>query len=200
MNAFPLPAAICVLAATLVLSGCDGADSGGESAATGRGTWEWLSWLVPTIGALGAVGGAVGAALLGMKAALKTLRHRQYETAAKMIQLENHSSGEGNYFTRTAAIAALAKLAKDYPKDYDEPVMRAFEAFLSFPPRYGRNAEKEGQVDYTSRDTVAIVQTINKRAREQRKAYPISLPPDRPFRVTAEGDVEPNPDYKEPKA
>ena len=105
-----------------------------------------------------------------------------------------------NYFTRTAAIASLAKLAKDYPKDYDEPVMRAFEALLSFPPRYGKKAEKEGQVDYTSRDTVAIMQTINNRPKKWRKAYSISLPPDRPFRVTNEGDVEPNPDYDEPMA
>ncbi len=76
--------------------------------------------------------------------------------------------------------------------------MRAFEAFLSFPPRYGKNAEKEGQVDYTSRDTVAVVQTINKRSRKQREAYPITLPPNRPFRVTENSDVERNPDYDDP--
>ena len=194
MKAFLSPAAMCVLAATLMLSGCDGAASSGESAATAGGSWEWLSWLVGIIGAVG----AVGAAFLGVRATLKTLRHSQYETAAKMIWSGDHRSGGWNYVTRTAAIATLAKLAKDYPRDYDEPVMRAFEAFLSFPPRYGRNAEKEGQVDYTSRDTVAIVQTINKRARKQREAYPMTLPPDRPFRVTEQGDVECNPDYKEP--
>lgn len=196
MYAFLFRVAICTFAATLMLSGCGGADSSGESGATGRGSWDWLSWLVGAIGAIG----AVGAAFLGVKATLKTLRHSQYETAAKMIHSGDHRSGGWNYVTRTAAIATLAKLAKDYPDDYDEPVMRAFEAFLSFPPRYGRNAENEGQVDYTSRDTVAIVQTINKRVRKQREAYPISLPPGRPFRITAEGDVEPNPDYEEPKA
>ena len=196
MKAFLSPTAMCMWAATLTLLGCDGADSSGESAATDGGSWEWLSWLVGTIGAVG----AVGAAFLGVRATLKTLRHSQYETAAKMIQTGHHQSGGWNYVTRTAAIATLAKLAKDYPKDYDEPVMRAFEAFLSFPPRYGRNAEKEGQVDYTSRDTVAIVQTINQRSRKQREAYSISLPPDRPFRVNGKGDVERNPDYEEPNS
>ena len=135
-------------------------------------------------------------AILGVTATLKTLRHKQYETAANMIS----SEGGLKYFTRTAAIGSLAKLSKDYPKEYDEPVMRAFEAFLSFPPRYGSNAKKEGQVDYTSPDTVAVVQTINARAKKQRKAYRISLPPGRPFRVTEEGNVEHNPDYIDPAA
>lgn len=196
MKAFLLPATMCILAATLMLSGCDGADSSGENVATGGGSWEWFRWSVGTTVAIG----AVVAAIFGVRATLKTLRHKQYETAANLIMSGDHRSGGWMYVTRTAAVAALAKLAKDYPKDYDEPVMRAFEAFLSFPPRYGRNATKEGQVDYTSRDTIAIVQTINQRSSKQRKAYPISLPPDRPFRVTAEGGVERNPDYEEPVA
>ena len=196
MKSFLLPATISILAPALTLSGCDGVDSSGENVTTGGGSWDWLSWLVGTFVAIG----AVVAAFFGVRATLKTLRHSQYETAAKMIETGDYPSGGLNHVTRTAAIASLAKLAEDYPKDYDEPVMRAFKAFLSFPPRYGRNAEKEGQVDYTSRDTVAILQTINKRSRKQRGAYPISLPPDRPFRVTAEGGVERNPDYEEPVA
>lgn len=196
MKAFLLPATMCILAGTLMLSGCDGADSIEATAATGGGSWEWFRWSVGTTVAIG----AVVAAIFGVRATLKTLRHKQYETAANLIMSGDHRSGGWKYVTRTAAVAALAKLAKDYPKDYDEPVMRAFEAFLSFPPRYGRNATKEGQVDYTSRDTIAIVQTINQRSSKQRKAYPISLPPDRPFRVTAEGGVERNPDYEEPVA
>lgn len=157
---------------------------------------EILEWIFQN----GVAIGAVFAAYFGAMATLKTLRHKQYETAANMLSPSDHSSGGWNYVTRTAAIGSLAKLAKDHPKDYDEPVMRAFEAFLSFPPRYGRNAEKEGQVDYTSPDTVAIVQTINSRVEKQRKACSISLPPDRPFRVTDDGKVERNPDYRDPYA
>ena len=138
----------------------------------------------------------VSVAFIGVKATLKTLRHKQYETAANMLS----SEGGLRHFTRTAAIGSLAKLAKDHPKEYDEPVMRAFEALLSFPPRYGQNAEKVGQVDYTSPDTVAIVQTINGRTWKHRRSYRIVLPPDRPFRVTKDGGVEPNPDYEDPAA
>ena len=126
-----------------------------------------------------------------------TLKHRQFETAAAQLQGASESGGL-NYLTRTAAIATLAKLARDHPKDYDELVMRVFEAFLSFPPCYGSNAAKEGQVDYTSRETVAIVDAIKRRTKRARDRYRLSLPPDRPFQVTPEGDVEPNPDYKEP--
>ena len=158
-----------------------------------------LEELVPILTALIAVVGAFAT----WKSAQKTLRHKQYETAAAHLRNVEQSRG-WNYVTRTAAIAALAKLAKDHPEDYDEPVMRAFEAFLSFPPRYGRNAEKEGEVDYTSRDTVAITDTINERPRGWltwwgwQKAYAIDIPPDRPFRVTQNGKVEQNPDYDDP--
>ena len=143
--------------------------------------------------------GAVVTAWFNWNATLKTLRNKQYEMAAAQL-IGAGKSGDLSYVTRTAAIAALAKLAKDHPADYDEPVMRTFEAFLSFPPRYGKNALKEGQVDYTSCDTVAIVQTINNRPKQRRHTYRINLPPDRPFRVTRNGGVEKNPQYNdEPK-
>ena len=156
-----------------------------------------LAWPIATVISTGI---AVAGAVLTWRSAQKTLKHKQYETAA--AQLRGVSTpGSWNYVTRTAAIATLAKLAKDHPNDYDEPVMRAFEAFLSFPPRYGQNAKKQGKVDYTSRDTVAITDTINERPkgwwtwRGWQKAYAIDLPPCRPFRVTRDGKVEPNPDY-----
>ena len=38
MKAFLLPATLCVLAATVMLSGCDGTDSIDEAAATGGGS------------------------------------------------------------------------------------------------------------------------------------------------------------------
>ena len=85
MKSFLLPATMSILAAALTLSGCDGADSSGEKAATGGGSWDWLSWLVGSVG-------AVVAAFFGVRATLKTLRHSQYETAAKMIQTGNPQS------------------------------------------------------------------------------------------------------------
>ena len=156
----------------------------------------WLE-LAAKLGLAVAALGAVATAWFNWNATLRTLWNKQYEIAAAQLREAEQSGGWG-YVTRTAAIAMLAKLAKDHPADYDEPVMRTFEAFLSFPPRYGKNAKKQGQVDYTSRDTEAIVQTINKRSPKQRCAYRIELPPDRPFRVTKCGGVEKNPAYVEP--
>ncbi|MDE0343101.1 MAG: hypothetical protein OXK82_08035 [Deltaproteobacteria bacterium] len=183
---------LCVMAAILMLPDGARADS------HGGGGWEWLASLPGLIAALVGVAALI-TAIFGVRATLKTLRHKQYETASNMLQAVDQERGPG-YVSRTAAVAFLAQLASRYPKDYDEPVMRTFEAFLCFPPRYGKNARKEGQVDYTSRDTVAIVETINKRHPKQREAYRISLPPHRPFRVTEGGDVEPNPDYDDPYA
>ena len=149
---------------------------------------------------------SVASAYGAWRATIKTLKHRQFDTAAARLKSVG-TPGNWSYVTRTAAIATLAKLAKDHPKDFDEPVMRAFEAFLSFPPRYGQHSENERQVDYTSRDTVAIVETINNRPKGWRRwwkywcwqeAYLISLPPNRPFRVTQDGKVEKNSDYDDP--
>ena len=102
------------------------------------------------------------------------------------------------YVGRTAGAVALADLALKEPDDYDERVMRVFQAFLDFPPRYGENHEHEGQVDYTSIDTVTIVETIAKRQKGARDRYPMRLTRRRPFRVNAEGNVEPNPEYDDP--
>lgn len=167
--------------------------------ASGDGGESWTAWpeLAAKLGLAVAALGAVATAWFNGNATLRTLWNKQYEVAASQLRGAGQSGG-WSYVTRTAAIATLAKLAKDHPADYDEPVMRTFEAFLSFPPRYDRNAAKEGQVDYTSRDTEAVVQTINKRSQEQRCTYRIELPPDRPFRVTQDGGVEKNPEYEDP--
>lgn len=76
--------------------------------------------------------------------------------------------------------------------------MRVFQTFLDFPPRYGENHEKQDQVDYTSCDTVAIVEAIEKRKGRTRCRYTIRLTEGRPFRVNAAGNAEPNPDYDDP--
>ena len=78
--------------------------------------------------------------------------------------------------------------------------MRVFLSFLDFPPRYGKNHEMEGRVDYTSIDTVTIVETINKRKDRERQKYTIRLTEKRPFRVNDAGNVEKNPEYNDPAA
>lgn len=103
-----------------------------------------------------------------------------------------------SYIGRTAGAVTLADLALKNPDQYDERVMRVFQSFLDFPPRYGKNHDKEGQVDYTSIDTATIVEAISNRKDRERQKYMIRLTKGRPFRVNDTGDVERNPDYDDP--
>ena len=105
-----------------------------------------------------------------------------------------------SYVGRTAGAVTLADLALRQPDEYDERVMRVFQSFLDFPPRYGENHEKEGQIDYTSIDTVTIIEAIKRRSNRERQKYKIRLTENRPFRVNDAGNVEQNPQYNDPAA
>ena len=96
---------------------------------------------------------------------------------------------------RVAGAATLADLAKKDPKNYDATVMKAFETFLTYPPKFsgplGRH--KKGEIDYHSRDTQEIVKAINARTQKQRARYRIQLPLRAPFLVTDNDDVKADP-------
>lgn len=132
-------------------------------------------------------------AIQQFKVANRTRLEKQFVDGANLL---DHR--EVRYSGRTAGAVTLADLALNHPDEYDERVMRVFQPFLDFPPRYGKNHRKEGQVDYTSHDTVAIVDAINRRRDRERSRYTICLGEGRPFRVTSDGNVEPNPDYDDP--
>ena len=102
------------------------------------------------------------------------------------------------YTGRVAGAVTLADIAIKNPDEYDKRVMRVFEALLEFPSRYGANHEKEGQVDYSRRDTVTMLEAIEMRKEKERSKYTIRLNEGRPFRVHAEGNVEKNPGYDDP--
>ena len=117
----------------------------------------------------------------------------QFKTGAERL-------GAASYSLRTAGAVTLADLALSEPGEYDERVMRAFQAFLDFPPRYGENHEKQDQVDYTSIDSLTILEAIEKREKKARERYAIRLTEGRPYRVNNEGNVERNPNYDDPAA
>ena len=102
------------------------------------------------------------------------------------------------YTGRVAGAVTLADIAIKNPNEYDKRVMRVFETLLEFPLRYGSNHEKEGQVDYTSRDTVTMLEAIEMRGEKEKRKYTIRLNEGRPFRVNAERNVEKNPEYDDP--
>lgn len=147
---------------------------------------------LPTIGAV-----ALFTAHRRFKVADRNRLEDQFVVGAELLDFKvRHAS----YVGRTAGSVTLADLALKNPDEYDERVMRVFQSFLDFPPRYGKNHEMENQVDYTSIDTITIVETINKRKDRERQKYTIRLTERRPFRVNDAGNVEQNPEYNDPAA
>ena len=155
--------------------------------------FEFLKHLaLPIIGGL-----ALFTAYRRFKVADRNRLEDQFVTGAELLDSDVRNT---SYIGRTAGAVTLADLAIKHPEDYDERVMRVFQSYLDFPPRYGRNHVKEGQVDYTSIDTLTIVHAINNRKDTEKCNYEMRLTKDRPFRVNEEGDVERNPEYKDPAA
>ena len=151
----------------------------------------------------------VQAALPAIGAVALYIAHRRFKVADRNrledqfvvgAELLDSQVRHTSYVGRTAGAVTLADLALNNPDEYDERVMRVFQSFLDFPPRYGKNHEKERQVDYTSIDTVTVVETIDRRKDRERKNYRVRLTEKRPFRVNDAGNVEPNPEYDDPAA
>lgn len=143
------------------------------------------------------VGAAIGLGLAlwrGLVANRNRLEDQFLRGAALMDEKNNGHTG------RVAGTVTLADIALSHPGKYDKRVMRVFEGVLEFPSRYGRNHKKEHQVDYTSRDTVTMLEAISQRSSEARRRYTIRLNEDRPFRVDHKGNVVRNYDYDDPMA
>ena len=111
----------------------------------------------------------VQAALPAIAAVALYTAHRRFRVADKNrledqfivgAELLDSKVRGTSYVGRTAGAVTLADLAHRKPEEYDERVMRVFQSFLDFPPRYGKNHEMEGQIDYTSIDTITIIEAI----------------------------------------
>lgn len=116
----------------------------------------------------------------------RNLEHLQFRSGSKMLDFDNH------YSSRVAGAIILATLLRDAPK-YDERITRVFEAFLDFPPHYGKNTGREKEIDFTSRETVVLVNALNKRPRKQRNKNCLTFRTGGPFIVRGDGGVEKNP-------
>ena len=121
-----------------------------------------------------------------------SLKQERYRIGSELLDTKHN-----DYAARVAGVTTLAALAREDLKNYDTIVMKAFEAFLAFPPGFGSpiGDHKKGDIDYKSRDTEEIVKAINFRTRKQRDGYRIKLPCYAPFVVTDTGDVEANPEH-----
>jgi hypothetical protein len=139
----------------------------------------------------------VQASLPAVGAVALITAHRRFKVADRNRLEDQFIVGAGlldskvrgtSYVGRTAGAVTLADLALRNPDEYDERVMRVFQSFLDFPPRYGTHHEKEGQqVDYSSIDTITIVEAIEERKDRERRKYTVRLTEGRPFRVNDAG-------------
>ena len=124
----------------------------------------------------------------------RNARQEKFRLGAELVG----RSGEANYVGRVAGARILAQLLKEYPKEFNEIMLEPFEAFLQFPPTYGKGAVFERRIDYFSLDTQIIKDALNGRDRKIKKKHLVRLPGETPFTVNEHGDVladSRHPDY-----
>ena len=125
-------------------------------------------------------------------------KQEQYRIASELLGMKDRP-----FAASVAGAATLADLMRDDPVQYEDRVMRMFEAFLEFPPVFGgelqgmEDKHLRGHVDYRSRDTVVIVEAMNARARESRLQKRAELRSSAPFRVTGCGLIAANPKHED---
>lgn len=88
-------------------------------------------------------------------------RRERFKVGMELLGHERHS-------VRRGAVAILSQLANNHPREFYIDVLASFAAFLAFPPRFAVGHRKQGEVDTTSDDTVAVVDFITGRTDEQK--------------------------------
>ena len=155
---------------------------------------QWADYLELAYQVFVIVGGVAALifAARRIQIAEKNLRQEHFKIAGELLGPKDHG-----YASRVAGAVMMAKIARDDPDNYEQAVMRAFEAFLEHPPRYAKirvnqigvaleNQEK--MIDYESRDTMAIIEAIRERTPEQRRVYPkFTLSAEAPFVLWEDG-------------
>ena len=120
------------------------------------------------------------------------LEQEKFRIGSELLDIERR-----DYAARVAGAAILAELSKENPEKYTRLAMKAFEAFLEFPPRFGHGHFLANRTDYGSRDALEIVRAINRRSRREKAAYPsISLSERSPFRIQ-DDKVTGDPDHED---
>lgn len=136
------------------------------------------------------VGGAAGLyfAWIRIQVADKNYRQDRFRIGAELLSSSEQYSG------KVAGVAILADLLKRHPSEFGYYAMKAFEAVLRYPPRYGGGANV-GCVDYQSVDTVEIAKTINELGNEFGEYKDkINLLDGDPF-IDDKGKIKPNPKH-----
>ena len=152
--------------------------------------WDWSHLRTDIYQFTLMVGGAfaLGLAYWRSSTADSNLKQDQFRIGSELLDTRSP------YVSRVAGAAILAQLVKEDPDNYHIIVMKAFEGFLEYPPRYGSGKERAGKIDFLSRDTLEVVRAINTRSKKLRELYCLELPCSEyaPFMINGNGDVEPN--------
>ena len=139
---------------------------------------------------LGVVGGLIGLCFARWRCltADKKLLQEQCQMGMELLSLSPE-----RYTARVAGAAILAAILNSSNTEYDNNILRAFEAFLFSPPGFGMNLEdhKKHETDYESRDTYIVVNALRQYAQKQGAQPLLPLPPGLVFKLTR-NTVEPN--------
>lgn len=145
------------------------------------------------------IGAAIGLCLAGRRCrtADRNMITERYRVGSELLQRE----GRSNYAARISGASVLSKVLADTQyDDFDEPILRAFEAHLRSPPVFaGSRGALADITDYESRDTFLVVRALREYCRRPQDKRPLlPIPRHVPFRTT-EDWVEPNPDHDDYK-
>lgn len=106
-------------------------------------------------------GGLIGGAVFATwrcRTADRNLRREKCHMGIEGLKIDSTNS----YAYRVAMAALLSDMLNQLSTEYDCSILRAFEAFLTYPPRFSGNVGEYrlGEVDYESRDTIIMVNAL----------------------------------------
>ena len=165
--------------------------------------WDWLAHPQESPSATIRNASLVIAAPVALVLAVwrSIIAQKQADTAEKNLINEQFKFGvellgHESAAVRLGGISTLNVTAELYLETLYERVMKLFETFLTYPPRFesDQGEHKKGEVDYGSRDILEILRIMKARTSQQCKKHQFSFPPGAAF-VATKNEVKPNKEH-----
>ena len=143
---------------------------------------------------VGLLGGGYGLYLATLRSRIadRNLLREQYQMGMELL-----SYRPDRYVSRVAGASILSDILLDSNSyEYDQSILRAFEAYLLVPSVFRRDLgnHNSGDTDYESRETYLVVNALHQYAGKQNVLPMRPLPPECAFTIT-ENTVGPNKDH-----
>lgn len=159
--------------------------------------WCWIVSHADTVrnGLLffGLIGGGIGLyfAWWRCKTADQNLLRERCQMGMELLSLNPE-----RYIARVAGATILSDILDSPATEYDHSILRAFEAFLAYPPRFGGDGEThKNPTDYESRDTIIVMIALRRYAKKPFAQPMRSLHEDSIFIITR-NTVKPNEEHR----